>query len=68
MIKLLGKTYGKEKGNSEPKDLFDCDKTQIQCKTKKKKQTSKYFQEKIRKIIIFFSKCIVLLHKSRKRI
>ena len=31
------------------KDLFDCVKTQIECKTKKKKQTSKYFRKKMKK-------------------
>jgi len=46
MIKLLGKTYGKEKGNSEPKDLFDCDKTQIQYKTKKNKINFQIFSQK----------------------
>ena len=39
----------KKKVILNPKDLFDCDKTQIECKTKKKKQTSKYFRKKMQK-------------------
>ena len=54
MIKLLGKTYGKEWFILCHKDLFDCVKTQIECKTKKKKQTSKYFRKKMQKNLNIF--------------
>ena len=54
MINLYGKTYGKEWFILFHKDLFDCVKTQIECKTKKKKQTYKYFRKKMKKSLLFY--------------
>ena len=54
MIKLWVRLMVKKTMIQNHKDLFDCVKTQIECKTKKKKQTSKYFRKKMQKNLNIF--------------
>ena len=56
MIKQKGYAYGKECFILFHKDLFDCVKTQIECKTKKKKTDFQIFLQKNAKKLAFLYK------------
>ena len=56
MIKQKGYAYGKECFILFHKDLFDCVKTQIECKTKKKKTDFQIFSQKNAKKFTFLLK------------